>query len=267
MLRGAVPVGRIAGIRISVHWSLIATVALLASLLSLSILPLQFGGQPTLHHWLIGTATAACFLLTLAAHEFAHCVVARRHGVAVERVTLWLLGGMSELREEPPDPRAEFGIALAGPVTSLLIGACALVFAAAVEPVAGPLVTAAVVWLGTANLILAVFNMLPGAPLDGGRVLRSVLWRRSGDRLAATAAAARSGRVVGLLLILLGVAEAILLGSASGLWLMLLGWFLRTAANAELMTASTRPDAPVRVWTDHHRVLRPAPARRRHRPR
>ncbi|ANS27956.1 site-2 protease family protein [Rhodococcus opacus] len=240
MLRGAIPVGRIAGIRISVHWSLIATLALLASLLSLSVLPMQLAGRPTSHYWIIGTVTAALFILTLVAHEFAHSVVARRHGVSVDRVTLWLLGGMSELRDEPPDPQADLHIALAGPITSLLIGVTSLVVAFSVEQFTGPLVTAGLIWLGTANLILAIFNLLPGAPLDGGRVLRAVLWRRSGDRLAATTSAARSGRTLGLALILLGGAQAILLGSVGGLWLMLLGWFLRTAANVELMTASAR---------------------------
>lgn len=239
MLKGAVPFGRIAGIRIYVHWSLLATLALLTSLLAVSILPGQFGGGPALQYWSAGGATAALFLLSLAAHEVAHSVVARRNGVAVERITLWLLGGMSELHEDPPDPRSDFRIAVVGPAISLLIGIIALAVAAAVEPVTSPVITAAVVWLGSANLILAVFNMLPAAPLDGGRVLRSFLWRRSGDRLAATASAARSGRALGLILIVLGAAEAILLGSAGGLWLMLLGWFLRGAANAELLNAST----------------------------
>lgn len=240
MLRGAIPVGRVAGIRISVHWSLFATLVLLASLLSLSLLPGQYPGRPTPHYWATGTLTAAAFIMTLVAHEFAHSVVARRHGVSVDRVTLWLLGGMSELQEEPRDPQADLRIALAGPVTSLLVGAVLLAAAFSLDRIVGPLAAAALTWLGTANLVLAVFNMLPGAPLDGGRVLRAVLWRRSGDRLAATTTAARSGRGVGLALILLGGAEAILLGSAGGLWLMLLGWFLRTAANVELMTASTR---------------------------
>jgi Zn-dependent protease/CBS domain-containing protein len=239
MLRGAIPAGRIAGIRISVHWSLFPTLALLTSLLSLSILPVHFAGRPTLLYWIIGTVTAAGFILALVAHEFAHSLVARRHGVSVDRVTLWLLGGMSELREEPPDPKADLHIALAGPITSLLIGVVSLVVAFSVEQFTGPLVTAALVWLGTANLIVAIFNLLPGAPLDGGRVLRAVLWHRSGDRLAAATSAARSGRVLGLLLILLGGAQAIVFGS-SGLWLMLLGWFLRSAANVELMTASAR---------------------------
>ncbi|WP_072808555.1 site-2 protease family protein [Rhodococcus zopfii] len=240
MLRGAIPIGRVAGIRIAVHWSLFATLVLLASLLSMSLLPGQYPGRPAPHYWLTGTLTAAAFILTLAAHELAHSAVARRHGVAVDRITLWLLGGMSELREEPRDPQADLRIALAGPVTSLLVGAVLLAVAYPAEQLIGPLAATALIWLGTANLVLAVFNMLPGAPLDGGRVLRAVLWRHSGDRLAATTTAARSGRGVGTVLILLGGAQAILLGSAGGLWLMLLGWFLRTAANVELMTASAR---------------------------
>ncbi|MGZ4543561.1 MAG: site-2 protease family protein [Mycobacteriaceae bacterium] len=240
MLRGAVPLGRIAGVRIYAHWSLVATLGLIASLLATTILPQEVSGYSTVEYWLTGIVTATLFLVSLAAHELAHSIVALRHGVAVERVTLWLLGGMSELSDEPPDPRADLRIAIVGPLTSFAIGFASLGLAYGIHSVAGSLLTAAIAWLGSVNVILAIFNLLPGAPLDGGRVLRAILWRRSGDRLRAMTSAARSGRVLGMGLILIGLAEALMLGSLGGLWLMLLGWFLRTAANVELMNASMR---------------------------
>lgn len=240
MLRGSIRLGRVAGIEIRAHWSLLATLGLLSWLLAGAILPARISGPSPAQFWIAGVAAAVGLLVSLLAHELAHSVVAGRYGVGVDGITLWLLGGVSELRDEPPNPKADLRIALAGPLTSVGIGVVALAAASFLGPPVPELVTATIGWLGATNLVLAVFNLLPGAPLDGGRVVRAVLWRRTGDRLAAASGAARSGRAVGLALILLGAAETLALGSAGGLWLMLLGWFLRTAANAELANASLR---------------------------
>ena len=240
MLRNALLVGRIAGIRIYVHWSLGVTLGLMTWLLAQSVLPSQVPAATDAQRWATGLVSAVALLASLLAHELGHSIVAKRHGVRVGRITLWLLGGISELRDEPTDARADFRIAAAGPLTSFAIGILALTAGFAVGPVSGSLVTTAIVWLGTTNIVLGVFNLLPGSPLDGGRVLRAWLWRRSGDRLAAETAAARSGRNVGLGLILLGAAETLVIGNPGGLWLMLLGWFLRSSANVELTAASTR---------------------------
>ncbi|QKT13902.1 site-2 protease family protein [Rhodococcus sp. W8901] len=240
MLRWSMPAGRVVGVRIYAHWSLLATLVLIAGLMSTSVLPTEFGGRSAIEYWTVGTVAAVLFLLSIAAHEVAHSIVAIHDGVPVERITLWLLGGMSELRGEPADPRSELRIALAGPLASLAIGISAVILAFGVHDLVDPVVTASLAWLGTANMILAVFNLLPGAPLDGGRVLHAALWRRSGDRLTAAAGAARSGRIIGFGLIVLGAVQVVLVGSISGLWLMLLGWFLRNAASVELMGASMR---------------------------
>ncbi|GAB2644507.1 site-2 protease family protein [Prescottella soli] len=240
MLRWSIPIGRVFGIRLYVHWSLLVTLGLITTLLADSVLPAEYAGRSPVEYWSVGALAAVVFVLSLAAHEVAHSVVAVHDGVPVRRITLWLLGGMSELQGEPADPRTELRITLAGPLTSLAIGVGSLLLVVALPDTTDPVVAASLSWLGIANIVLAVFNLLPGAPLDGGRVLHAVLWRRRGDRLSAAAGAARSGRVLGLILIALGAVQALFAQSLGGLWLMLLGWFLRNAANVELMTASMR---------------------------
>ncbi|WP_157107049.1 site-2 protease family protein, partial [Nocardia arthritidis] len=202
------------------------------------------------------------FCAALLSHELAHSIVARRNGVRVEVIVLWLLGGVSELTEEPKDARADLRIALAGPLTSLGIAAVAFlagVGAAAVDP-DGP-ITAVLLWLAIMNAILGLFNLLPGAPLDGGRVLRAVIWWRTGDRLRAATSAARSGQFLGTVLLMIGIAELILFGHLGGLWLMLLGWFLQSAAHAELTVAGLRHqlgDSKVRDVMTAHPMAIPA---------
>lgn len=240
MFRGTVPLGRVAGIHVQAHWSLLATLALLSWMIAEYILPQQVSGRSPAWYWFTAVLTAVLFLISLLAHELAHSIVAKRHNIKVERITLWLLGGMSELADEPRTARADLQVALAGPLTSFAVGLAALALAAAIHTGADPLLTTAATWLGVTNLILGIFNLLPGAPLDGGRVLRAVLWARTGDRLSAMSSAARSGRALGLVLMLIGATEIIALNNFGGLWLMLLGWFLRSAANVELMNAAMR---------------------------
>jgi Zn-dependent protease/CBS domain-containing protein len=256
MSHGSLRLGRVAGIGIYAHWSTLATLAIFTWVLATSVLP---GGQHRAATWIVAGLAALALLLSILGHELAHTVVARRHGVRVERITLWLLGGTSELTEEPTDAKADLRIAVAGPLASGVLGFGFLAAAALLATVADKLVDVALVWLALANIGLAVFNLLPAAPLDGGRVLRAIVWRRTGDRLRAAAIAARSGRGLGLGLIALGVAELLVWRNASGLWLMLLGWFLRTAANAELAQASTQHrlgDLTVgEVMTEHPAVM------------
>jgi Zn-dependent protease len=144
----------------------------------------------------VGTAVA--FFATLLAHELGHAVVARRAGLWVEGITLWLLGGVAKLDGEAANPRAELGIAAVGPLISLVLAAVAA-SVVAVSAVAGlpRLVVASVAWLARINLLLAIFNLLPAAPLDGGRVLRGLLWWRTQDRLRSAVVAARMGRLLG----------------------------------------------------------------------
>jgi Zn-dependent protease len=190
-------------------------------------------------YWSVAVVAAVLFLASLLAHELAHAVVARRYGIGVRSITLWMLGGMAELEGDPPSAGADLLIALAGPAASLAAGGIFLSAGAVIGYFGGPPVAvAAAIWLAVMNGVLAVFNLLPGAPLDGGRVLRAILWRRYHDRRRAERGAARAGRFLGAAIIGLGVAELLALRSYDGLWLMLIGWFLVTAAAAE-ETAAT----------------------------
>jgi Zn-dependent protease/CBS domain-containing protein len=237
MLHGTIPLGRIAGIRIGVHWSMLITVALFAWVLRTE-LPAHDNPATV---WAASVGGAVALLACLAAHELAHSVVARQRGVHVDRIVLWLLGGVSELTDEPDDAGTELRVALAGPLTSLTIGL--LWYAAAVVTASVPphgLLVDVFVWLAIMNIALAVFNLLPGAPLDGGRVVRALIWRHTGDRLRAATTAARCGQVLGMILILLGALELIAARQPAGLWLILLGWFLRTSANTEMSVAGLR---------------------------
>jgi Zn-dependent protease len=173
-------------------------------------------------------------MLGLLAHELAHCVAARRRGVEVHDIRLWLLGGVSSLEEAPPSARADFEIAIAGPATSVVLAALLFLFAVVLDALGvAPIVVAALFWLASINLVLAVFNLLPGAPLDGGRVLRAALWQRHGDRVRAAVSAARAGRGLGWSLAAAGVLLVLATGAAGGIWLALVGGFIVTAAQAE----------------------------------
>jgi Zn-dependent protease/predicted transcriptional regulator len=174
------------------------------------------------------------FLLGLLAHEVSHAIVAMRNGLSVESITLWVFGGIARLRGEALTPGAELRIAGIGPLVSLLIG---VGFGAVAATLASAghtgLVVGTFAWLAGINMVLAVFNVLPAAPLDGGRLLRAALWKWRGDRTWAAIAAARAGRVLGLLLIFLGLWQFLGGATIGALWLALIGWFLFGAAAAE----------------------------------
>jgi len=226
-------VGRLAGVRVGLHWSVVGIVLLVVIGLAGYQLPVVFPGYPVVAYWLAGLGAAVLFVCSLLAHEMAHAIVARRNGVQVEGITLWLLGGVARLRGEARTPGAELRIALVGPVTSVVVGVvlAGVAWLAAVAG-AGTLTVGVLVYLAVVNAVLAVFNMVPAAPLDGGRVLRAALWAWRGDRFRAAVWAARAGRGFGFLLIVLGVVR-LLTRDTGGLWWMLLGWFVVNVAGAE----------------------------------
>lgn len=239
-MRQTIKLGRVAGIPIGMHWSVLVIMVLLAQGLAMSLLPAAAPDLPGLAYWLVAFGVTVVFLAALLAHEAAHAIVARHYGVRVKSITLWLLGGVAQLEGEAPHARGDLLIAIAGPLTSfatsILFGLGGFV---AARGGASEITVAALVWLAVVNLILAVFNMLPGAPLDGGRVLRAALWWVRGDRLAAQRIAGRAGMIMGGLMIAGGLFQ-IFTGNLSGLWLMLLGWFLVAAARAEEVDAQLR---------------------------
>lgn len=226
--------GRVAGIPVGMNWSVLIIAWLLAFGLASQALPELVPDQPATLYWLVGVLAAVGFFGSLLAHELAHALVARRHGVPVEGITLWVLGGVSRLGADTPDANAELRIAAVGPATSLGLGATGLVVTGALGALGAPdLLVAALGWLAGINLLLGVFNLAPAFPLDGGRILRALLWRHHGDRLRATGAAATAGRVFGYLLVGVGVLVFSAGVLVSGLWFMALGWFVLIAARGE----------------------------------
>ena len=233
-MRQDVPLGRVAGIQVGANWTVAVILVLTAWLLAGSVLPGAAPHLPAAVYWAVGGAAAALYLASLLAHELSHALVARHNGLTVRGITLWMLGGITELQGQPPDAGADLRIAVAGPAVSTAAAGLFAGIAEAVRYAGGPaVITAGLVWLAAMNGLLAVFNMLPGAPLDGGRVLRAVLWRHYHDRRRADVAAARAGQVLGAGIIGLGVAGLLLGAAWGGVWLMLIGWFLISAASAE----------------------------------
>lgn len=233
-MRTTIPLGRWAGIPVGLNWSALLTIAFVAQAMALSALPATVPNQPTGAYWAAGVAIAVVFLLALLAHELAHAVVARRRRMRVERITLWLLGGATVIDDQAPSAGTELRVAAAGPLTSLAAGGVFVLLGLGAGRIgASDLLTASLGWLGGTNLLLAAFNLLPAVPLDGGRLLHAVLWRHSGDRQRATAAAATAGRVLGLLVLALGMAQILFGGLLAGMWLGLVGWYLIVAASAE----------------------------------
>ncbi|HEV3295544.1 MAG TPA: site-2 protease family protein [Streptosporangiaceae bacterium] len=226
--------GRISGIRIGVNWSVLLIVALLAYGLAVGQFPAAAPRHPVAEYVVAALLTAVAYMGSLLAHELAHSLVARRNGLEVEGITLWLLGGVSRLQGEVPDPGAEIRIAGVGPLVSLLLGAAFSLVAWLLHASGvGGVLVAALAWLGGINIILAVFNVIPAAPLDGGRLLRAVLWRITGDRLKAAAWSARSGQVFGWILVVAAGYLVLVRREYNWLWFGLLGWFLISAATAE----------------------------------
>lgn len=240
-MNGTIPLGRYAGIPIRVHWSVLLIVALLTYLLAGDVLPVAAPGAAPVAYWLTALVAAVLLLACLLGHELAHAVLAHRSGIRVTSITLWAIGGVTAFADEPPTPKASAVVAAAGPVASIALGGVFGLATAVTSPVWWDgLPATAFAWLAVANVVLGVFNLLPAAPLDGGRLLHAWLWHRSGDRARATVRAATAGQLFGYLLIGLGVAELFSGALIGGVWLAALGWFIAGAATAEGTQAQVR---------------------------
>lgn len=254
--RGTLSLGHVAGIRIGVNWSVLVIFGLIAYGLAAWRFPQAYSGHSTAAYVTAGLLTAVVFFASLLAHELSHALVARRNGQEVEGITLWLLGGVARLHGEAQDPAAELRVAGVGPLVSLILGGFFLgVTALAALLGGGGLVGGAILWLGLINVALAVFNSIPAAPLDGGRLLRAFLWWRTGNATKSAVWASQTGKVFGWLLVAVGL-FSLFTGAVGGLWLAVIGWFLITAASAEGQQAAVRErlsGIPIR------RVMTPEP--------
>jgi Zn-dependent protease/predicted transcriptional regulator len=235
------------GIEIRLDWSVLIIFALIVYSLGAGLFPQWHPDWSPVTTWLTAFSAGVIFFVSLLAHELSHSLMARRFGIRVPRITLFLFGGMAEIEAEAKTPKEEFAIAIVGPLMSLALGVLFLTAASAAigeqglarlaeDPLAvmaqlSPATTAAI-WLGSVNIILAIFNMIPGFPLDGGRVFRAAIWWMSGDAVKATRVASNAGRAVGWLLMGYGFWNIFALGNLGGLWLILIGWFLTHVARA-----------------------------------
>lgn len=239
-MSGGIPIGRIVGFSVRANWSVLVLLWLFAWSLA-STLPDAVPGYPVTTYWVAGGCGALVLLTSLLAHELAHAVVARRCAIEVLDVTLWLFGGVTRLGGEAKTARTAFRIAISGPATSLALAGGFACCAWALAAAGGErLVSAVFWWLAAVNLLLGLFNLLPGAPLDGGQVLRAWLWRRYRDPARASLGAARAGRMLAIVLITLGLLEFLAGTAVSGVWLAFVGWFIYTAARTDETQVLTR---------------------------
>jgi Zn-dependent protease/CBS domain-containing protein len=244
-MAGSIRIARVAGIDVEAHWSWLFIVALIVWSLAAGVFPDSNPGHGDGTYAAMAIVAALLLFVSLGLHELGHAVVARREGMQIEGITLWLLGGVARFGGGRfPSAGAELRIAIAGPLVSLAIGGALLAFAL-LTPLPSA-VDGVVFWLGYVNLALLVFNLLPALPLDGGRVLRALLWARSGDLAAATHTASAIGRGFGRALIGGGIVLA-LFGYLGGIWFALIGWFLTTAAAQEELAAPQGRLARLRV--------------------
>ena len=235
-------IGRVAGVPVGVNWSVLVIFGFIAWGLAVRRFPAAYPGHSSWAYAAAGTGAAVVFFVGLLAHEVGHAVVAKRNGLPVDGITLWLFGGVARLQGEAQTPGAELRISGVGPLISFVI---ALLFGAVATGIGllghTGLAFGTFVWLAGINVALVVFNIIPAAPLDGGRLLRAALWKVRGDRTWAAVVATRAGQLVGAALIGVGLWTYLSAGAGiGGLWFAVIGWFLITAAGQELRQVQVR---------------------------
>lgn len=241
--------GRIAGIQIRLDWTWLIIFLLITVSLAIGYYPFIVPGLSTGLYWALGVVSSLLLFGSVLGHELAHSLVARRQGLSVASITLFVFGGVSEIQEEPKTPAAEFSLAVVGPLTSLVLGGLFLGAFQLLLPGLDP-VAAVIQYLAIINLALGAFNLIPGFPLDGGRVLRSILWGATGNLRRATRIATWVGQGFAFLLIFAGIALLFSGAFLTGIWLAFIGWFLNNAATAsyrELIVRQTLEGVPVRT--------------------
>jgi Zn-dependent protease len=236
MFGKAITLGKVAGFAIRVDLSWLIILALIIWSLGWGVFPQEVPHQAWVAYVAMAVAAALAFFASIVVHELSHSLMARRFGLPMKGITLFIFGGMAEMSDEPPNAKAEFWIAVVGPLTSLAIAGASYAAALAGRWAGAPAAILAVLnWTGYMNVLLAVFNLIPGFPLDGGRVLRAILWYFQHSLRKATAIASQIGGAFGLALTGLGVLTIFLTpgGLLAGVWWVLIGIFLRSAARRE----------------------------------
>ena len=253
---GTFRIGKIAGIDIDIHVSWIIILVFLTVSLATGWFPQLYPGWSTATYWLIAFLSSLLLFVSVLLHELAHSLVARRRGLPVKSITLFIFGGVSNIEREPQSPGVEFQMAIVGPLTSLVIGAICFLLQVPLRGSNSPL-EGILFYLAVTNILLGVFNLIPGFPLDGGRVLRSIVWRLTGNLRQATRVAALTGQIIAYLLILIGIWIFFVGDILDGIWFGFIGWFLLSAAqsaNAQGMLTSVLSGVTV------GEVMNPKPA-------
>jgi Zn-dependent protease/predicted transcriptional regulator len=231
----SVKLGKIMGIPVTIHYTLWFAFILIAWSLAVGYMPSQYPGLGVVTYWAIGIASAVILFVSVLIHELSHSYIAKKNGLPIARITLFFFGGVSEMTEEPKDPSLEVRMAAAGPLMSFLIsgvlGALWYLTRLASAPVA---VTATLGYGALINASLGVFNLVPAFPLDGGRVFRGSVWRRSRNFIGATKTATRVSEAISLLMMVGGFVSIIFGNFVDGIWIIFLGWFIRSGAETSL---------------------------------
>src|SRR5918997_4043923 len=229
MLGKPIPLFKLAGFQIALDWSWLILAVLITWTLASGVFPSYYPDLTPATYWSMGVIAALGLFASIILHELGHATVARRYGLPIRRITLFIFGGVAEMEAEPERPAAEFWVAIAGPIVSFLVGlVCWLLLQAGAG--AGVPVVGVLGYLATINIILAVFNLVPAFPLDGGRILRAALWYWKGSLRWATRVSSTIGGGFGILLIVLGVYRVLVGDFIGGMWWFLIGLFVRFAA-------------------------------------
>src|SRR5712691_6066709 len=237
---GSFRIGKIAGIDIDINVSWIIILVLLTVSLATGWFPQLYPGWSTATYWVVGLISSLLLFVSVLLHELAHSLVARRRGLPVKNITLFIFGGVSNIEQEPKSPGVEFQMAVVGPLTSLLIGAVCYLLLLPLRGTRSPL-EGILFYLAVTNVLLGIFNLIPGFPLDGGRVLRSIAWKITGSLAKATRVASLSGQVIAYLFIFWGIWQLFGGDVLDGIWIGFIGWFLLSAArsaNTQVMLQS-----------------------------
>lgn len=252
-MKSTYSLGSLWGIRLGVNWSVLLLLGLIMWLLATEVFPETNPGLSDNAHFLMALVASFAFFASILLHELGHALQARRDGMRIEGITLWLFGGVASFSGGFPSANAELRIAAAGPAVSAALagGFLALWFVPGMPESASGVLG----WLGVINVALLVFNLIPALPLDGGRILRALIWRVRGDYRAATRVSAKVAQVLATLLIGAGLAITLFAGGIGGIWLAFIAWFLLQAARAELLMAERTAALP--GVAD---LMRPAPA-------